>query len=259
MNSNDLAAFNEAVKLAQEGNKEAAYQKLSNLYRMSGVKEVNLFLWLAFTTSNLEEAESYISMAETAAPGNQNVASARLWVNQEKAKRSVQVPPPPFFPAPDFQSQAFQAQPVYQTPVSYPVPQQTYIPYGQQPYYYQTNGRKLSRVTLFGYFLLYFIGCAALFGLVCYMAYLATPTEYYTYYSRTYSYKSGNLVSIAAVVLVLGSSIWACIDASSRRTKYGSKAASNPFAVLLICLFCWMLLFPGYLTQRRRSMAEIGS
>jgi hypothetical protein len=106
MNSDELAQFNQAVALAQAGNKSAAYSQLKALARANGAKDYNLLLWLAFTTPDLAEAETAIDMADIAAgPGNPGVTAARNWLVQEKysparpaptfSPVTVTPPPPP--------------------------------------------------------------------------------------------------------------------------------------------------------------------
>jgi hypothetical protein len=116
--------FNQAVSLAQSGDKSTAYSELKQLSRATGAKDPNLLLWLAFTSPDLEEAETAIGMAESYAPFDPNVATARTWLTQEKAKRTISpvvsaVPVAPSFnqprPQPQIQSSNFTYAPQPQT------------------------------------------------------------------------------------------------------------------------------------------------
>jgi hypothetical protein len=78
--------FNQAVRLAQAGNQTQAYQDLKQLARETGAQDSNLLLWLAFTSPDLEEAATAISMAETQSPGNPNISGAKGWLHQAKLK-----------------------------------------------------------------------------------------------------------------------------------------------------------------------------
>jgi hypothetical protein len=151
MNADELTRFNQAIVLAQSGQKQLAYTQLKALAQVTGVKDYNLLLWIAFTTPDLEEAETAISMADVAAgSGNPSVISARSWLSQEKNKQvAASTPPRPPMPvAPP----SFNAQPTNPLPISNPTiplltnnyqPQNPPPPYmpgqPQQPMYQQVN------------------------------------------------------------------------------------------------------------------------
>lgn len=78
--------LNRAIALAQAGSKTQAYQDLKGLAKESGAKDSNLLLWLAFTSPDLEEAETAINMAEGQDFANPNIDAARQWLRKEKQK-----------------------------------------------------------------------------------------------------------------------------------------------------------------------------
>jgi hypothetical protein len=115
MNATDLQTFNQAVGLAQSGQKQQAYQQLASL-RSANPQDGGLLLWLAFTSPNLKESEAAIQELEKLDPANSSLASAKQWLATEKGKRStsplsappVAAAPPP----PTFQPNPFAPQPV---------------------------------------------------------------------------------------------------------------------------------------------------
>jgi hypothetical protein len=74
------AAFNQAVGLAQSGQKEQAYQALKRLEHENPT-DTNLLLWLAYTAPNLEETRSYINRAARLDPDSPSLAQAHLWLD----------------------------------------------------------------------------------------------------------------------------------------------------------------------------------
>jgi hypothetical protein len=90
MNQLDQVAFNNAVKTAQNGQTAGAYlalKQLQNLYP----KDVNLLLWLAFTTSDLKEAQNVINLAANVEPNNPSLDPARQWLSKKLAVASPDV------------------------------------------------------------------------------------------------------------------------------------------------------------------------
>ena len=94
MNPEQMQVFNQAVQLAQSGQREQAYAELKKLSIATGAKDTSLLLWLAFTSPDIDEAETAISMAETQDPASASVMSARNWLMQEKAKNATSMPQP---------------------------------------------------------------------------------------------------------------------------------------------------------------------
>jgi hypothetical protein len=100
MNQVDEATFKQAVAMAQAGKKQEAYADLIKLSRATGAKDSNLLLWVAFTTSDMAEAEAAIRMAQANEPGNSNLVQANEWYKneikqREENKRTGSLPQPP--------------------------------------------------------------------------------------------------------------------------------------------------------------------
>lgn len=88
MNTTETATFNQAVQLAQAGQKAEAYRQIKDLFR-ANPNDVNVLLWLAFTSPDLVEAERAIDKAARLELANPSVASARTWLANEKQVRPV--------------------------------------------------------------------------------------------------------------------------------------------------------------------------
>jgi len=91
MNQTDLVTFNQAIALAHAGQKELAYQRLEALFQ-SNPSDPNIVLWLAFTTPDLQDAESALSYIISIDPNNSNLPKAKEWLASEKRKRLEQTP-----------------------------------------------------------------------------------------------------------------------------------------------------------------------
>jgi hypothetical protein len=72
-------ALTKGIALAQAGRKAEAYQQLKAL-ELSQFQEINLLLWLAFTTPFQNEAEKLIATAQQREPNNPSVIQARQWL-----------------------------------------------------------------------------------------------------------------------------------------------------------------------------------
>lgn len=128
MNPSDLAAFNQAIQMAQSGQKAAAYAQLNEIARRNdNHKDPNLLLWMTFTAPSLEAAEQILTAATRIDPHNTSLAAAHDWLAKEKAKQTPQpalvtaqagrVPPDkPVYPQPtvngyNISQSAYQAPP----------------------------------------------------------------------------------------------------------------------------------------------------
>ncbi len=69
MNLADTSTFQQAVQLAQSGQKEAAYGQFSSLARMnSNSNDPDLLLWIAYATPHREEAQQALNSVANIAP-----------------------------------------------------------------------------------------------------------------------------------------------------------------------------------------------
>ena len=84
----DLPAFYKAVSMAQAGNKTAAYQQFKSL-EMRNLNNIDVLLWVAYTSPTLLEAEVQITRASALAPNEPGVLQARQWLAGEKARGRI--------------------------------------------------------------------------------------------------------------------------------------------------------------------------
>src|SRR4051812_254298 len=91
MNQYDLSLFQQAVSLAQSGQKQAAYFQLRSLVQANS-SEPNLWLWLAFTAPSLNEAEQSLTYLQRLDPYNSHLSGALSWLQGEKQKYRVEEP-----------------------------------------------------------------------------------------------------------------------------------------------------------------------
>lgn len=61
MQSSDIAVFNEAVNLANSGNKATAYQRFQEIRSRSTGEDTTLLYWIAYTTPSPYECQDIIS------------------------------------------------------------------------------------------------------------------------------------------------------------------------------------------------------
>jgi hypothetical protein len=76
-------AFNQAVATAQAGNKVDAYRQLKSLQK-DNPKDINLLLWLAFTTQYLAEARMLVTIAKFMDRDNASVIQAEEWLARQE-------------------------------------------------------------------------------------------------------------------------------------------------------------------------------
>jgi len=108
MNTADLQVFNQAVQLANSGNKLQAHSQLKTLQPQNPI-DPNLLMWLAFTSPSPYEAENYLNNLLMADPNNSNIPAIRGWLNEQKAlmpvaPQPIRVQPPQPLRPPKVQS-----------------------------------------------------------------------------------------------------------------------------------------------------------
>ena len=78
MNLADTSTFQQAVQLAQSGQKETAYGQFSSLARInSNYTDPDLLLWIAYATPHREEAQQALNSVATIAPNHPGLPEAR--------------------------------------------------------------------------------------------------------------------------------------------------------------------------------------
>ncbi len=83
MNVADQRIFNQAVSLAQAGNKASAYITLTHLHQRYP-ENTAVLLWLSWTTEDLAEARYALQSVERLEPANLSLAEARHWLIQRE-------------------------------------------------------------------------------------------------------------------------------------------------------------------------------
>jgi hypothetical protein len=99
MNPTDQTLLNEAIALAQHGEKLQAYTRLKTLLR-TNPKNLTLLLWIAFTAPDLTEADLALAKARLVDPNHPDLARARKWLEatieaQAQAQLQSQAQPVP--------------------------------------------------------------------------------------------------------------------------------------------------------------------
>ncbi|MEI6043963.1 MAG: hypothetical protein WCS37_06185, partial [Chloroflexota bacterium] len=87
MNASDQQTFNQAVSLANAGNLESAHAMLGQL-RQTSPADVNILVWFAYTTRDLNEARAAVAQAVQAEPGNPVVTAGQQWLAQWEQQSS---------------------------------------------------------------------------------------------------------------------------------------------------------------------------
>ncbi len=82
LNSSDMAIFQQAVQLAQAGDKPGGYSRLKTLARTNPTN-VDLILWTAFLSHDLAESQALIARAATLDPANGRVLEAQQWLKKQ--------------------------------------------------------------------------------------------------------------------------------------------------------------------------------
>ncbi len=85
MNPDDLLSFNQAIQLAQTGQKKEAYQQLKSL-ELTNPYDQNLILWLVFTAHSVVGSETHLERLTELNPLHPNLAIARKWIIDRRAK-----------------------------------------------------------------------------------------------------------------------------------------------------------------------------
>lgn len=81
MDAIDLAAFNEAVRLAQSGQSAYAYDNLNRLSELYP-HDTSVLLWLAFTAPDPYISQQAIARIEQIEPHNPSLLAAKQWLSQ---------------------------------------------------------------------------------------------------------------------------------------------------------------------------------
>lgn len=259
MNALDTQSFNEALTLANTGNKNEAHIRLRVLL-ITNPSSANLLLWLAFTSPDLAEAENYLRQAETIEPTNPSIAGAKNWLASEKAKQPV-FPPPPAF---------------NQNTSTYSAP----IPVGQMPVAPAPLIRPIKQVTPVQSFVT-FLGWVVIM-IIVYVCIWGGVGMYYqnirkealqnidnsSTFSQAYKVVDEanaklNFIDkwwwVLPTIVSLGFAIWAASDATKIKNRPGVVKPLNPISALFLCILGGGIGFAIYMTARQRKLAELSA
>ena len=68
----------------------------------------------------------------------------------------------------------------------------------------------------------------------------------------------GESAAPLAGLIVLGTTVWACIDSYQIRRLYKAKdTTAHPVGLFLCMTLLWIIIFPGYLVTRSRVLAKL--
>lgn len=266
MDSSDLEKFNHGISLAQAGKKDEAYQRFKAL-SLSYPDDVNLLLWLAYTSPNPPGAKALIEKAIRIDPSNPNLQDAKNWFDKtypstSKPKTDTANSPPP--QAQYAANQTTQAGPrvQYPNPATYPI-NNTFVSKKKEPSFI-TN--------YLGYLICCGVPIAVLYlageKVISYLKDETTRVINSTNNSVLVALEIEKLNKNIANVWYLGLSIlffiiaclagWIAEDAKKRRVRFGTEAADDPKEIFWYSLLLWPLFFPLYLTKRDISRYRFG-
>lgn len=83
MNIDDIALFQQAQRLANTGQRQAAYDLLCNVRSRGNNDDPDLLLWIAFATPYQQEAQQALETVSSIAPDHPGLANARMHYAQQ--------------------------------------------------------------------------------------------------------------------------------------------------------------------------------
>ena len=94
MSPQDVALCQQAIDLAQNGQKQEAYQRFCDLYNHGNTKDVTLLYWIAFTTPSQQEARRAVGDIAHLAPEHSSLPTLYAYI-ERKWPEQKQEPHPP--------------------------------------------------------------------------------------------------------------------------------------------------------------------
>jgi hypothetical protein len=88
MLTTDIERFNQAISLAQSGQREEARVIIVQLLR-TDPNDPNLLLWLAFTSGKIEQARLALSKVRVIDPTNPSLPNAENWLMEQEAQQKA--------------------------------------------------------------------------------------------------------------------------------------------------------------------------
>jgi hypothetical protein len=86
MSPEDIALFQQAIEVANDGQKQAAYEQFCIIHRHGNTEDVTLLYWLAFTTSDPQECQQAISTIAHIEPYHPKLQELRAYQNRKRLR-----------------------------------------------------------------------------------------------------------------------------------------------------------------------------
>jgi hypothetical protein len=93
MSPEDMALCKQAIDLAQNGEKQEAYEQFCTLYNHGNAEDVTPLYWIAFTTPSQQEAERVVGAISHLAPEHPSLPDVQTYI-ERKWPRPQQTPTP---------------------------------------------------------------------------------------------------------------------------------------------------------------------
>ena len=90
MSPEDVALCQQAIELANSGQKHAAYEQFCSIHNHGNPEDVTLLYWIAFTTSSLEEAQRAIDTIARIEPNHPRLLELQAYVDRKEERQHRQ-------------------------------------------------------------------------------------------------------------------------------------------------------------------------
>lgn len=90
MSPEDVALCQQAIELANSGQKQAAYEQFCSIHNRSNPDDVTLLYWIAFTTPSLEEAQRATDTIARIEPDHPKLPALRAYVDRKEEREHQQ-------------------------------------------------------------------------------------------------------------------------------------------------------------------------
>ncbi len=86
MNREDMARCQQAIDLANSGQKQLAYGQFSALYNHGNTEDITLLYWIAYTTPAIEEAQRALATIAYLEPDHPKLQELREYVGRKQLR-----------------------------------------------------------------------------------------------------------------------------------------------------------------------------
>jgi hypothetical protein len=88
MSPEDVALCQQAIELANSGQKQAAYKQFCLIYSHGNTEDVTLLYWIAFTTPSLEEAQRAVDTISHLEPDHPKLQELQAYVDRKRQRQT---------------------------------------------------------------------------------------------------------------------------------------------------------------------------